>query len=1105
MKVPFQAETSTSDDLFGFGTGQSIGFCAIMKTKKKEKPHPADVTCNATLVFKEEGNSFGVKTKVSTRIFSPSANPPVPPAPATPACKSSCSSCSSCPCYSCSSLTCEERTTESRFTFDSQAALNQYEFMPMQTSNDLGAVLDMHDQTSTFDSQASSLNQYEYMPIQTSNDPGGVLDESTLCTFDKEDCNCSKMHLSKSFVEKLCKERNLERVSNCHQVVGKSKLSKLQNNNDSFVNLKHRGQMKQFRGVDELHRSLQGYASLLSPKLSFQKLESIAAVFRLAGLYEAGYDILPSGSDTNERSLTTRDVANTTPSYSTFANLEAREAVKTNILIRELILRAGAVYFNSDKGQNGNLVKVISWYDDVEAKKVRTYILDIEKCTGYSEDTAEAAKHSTKRLYPPPNFQFQGGGSDAGGGRTGESLKREMIKINLFALWAIIALCALHGLNCMFSEAFQKVIGVGKLGNRNAVQLIHAIYDLQQAYGVEPFAILANDIAQKHSLEIKDSQNRTVDKFPLLQEPIESRWWTLGKGAALYVYNRVLLRLMIIHIIKSRSSTKDETKKEVKIAIGAFPLTLEGVVLSDALLMTSFVEKFLHPWLETLQRGDERVGGTPGFTIRMLLSCFFLMDQELKQLGNNGWKANEKFQPFLRDLENIRSDNVVYPTTKDKDGKVYLDIKQMGNITSLEDIPFKKLTEEESSAQETKANQFFKITRDKLHQIDFHPYRDQNKLLFLALFDEKPCGKVVSDIMRGIDDDEDEEEEFFHPILKRTMNMKGYRKFIKEKFDIETFKDALREPDTIPNKHITENIKMSGVAHIASNDIWNNNSNESRRLRNLYKRVYAALPATTHMVESAVKTVTECVMHGQRDDQRSTIAAIGTNLRKEIVNRTIRQMIREKADKGETYKKESDIKARGKASKEQTCNLALERHAKKNAIERKMGKVPFQEMFESIEISLTDRNKAFSKDLSKKKIKRTNDQLELNMEKVMGIPKALLLFGYDKTSLQKGRCEFKDLKKEKHWDYLVTELEQRNIDVPLAWNWKKTLAKLKEASGEGATDFEPLTKTLDEIESLEKKRQTREQIRTKYLNDLKKNFSQKIMPQIKADFPEWNA
>lgn len=154
--------------------------------------------------------------------------------------------------------------------------------------------------------------------------------------------------------------------------------------------------LKQFRGVDEFHCSLHGLPPLLAPKLSFQKIEGISAIFRLAALYEAGYEILPLGSDTNERSLTSREVANTSPSYSTFANLETREVVKTNILIRELILRAGEVYFNSNKGQNGNLVKVISWYDDVEAKNVRTYILDIEKCTGYSEETAEVAKHSSK-------------------------------------------------------------------------------------------------------------------------------------------------------------------------------------------------------------------------------------------------------------------------------------------------------------------------------------------------------------------------------------------------------------------------------------------------------------------------------------------------------------------------------------------------------------------------------------------------------------------------------------------------------------------------------------------------------------------------------------
>lgn len=90
-----------------------------------------------------------------------------------------------------------------------------------QTSTHIGTVPKTVPQ-STFGSEASSLHQYEYMSIQTSNDPSGVLDENTVCTFDQEDCNCLKMHLSKSFVEKLCKERNLKHVSNWNKVVVKA-------------------------------------------------------------------------------------------------------------------------------------------------------------------------------------------------------------------------------------------------------------------------------------------------------------------------------------------------------------------------------------------------------------------------------------------------------------------------------------------------------------------------------------------------------------------------------------------------------------------------------------------------------------------------------------------------------------------------------------------------------------------------------------------------------------------------------------------------------------------------------------------------------------------
>lgn len=86
MKIPFKAETSTSDDLFGENSGQSTGFCSVVKKERGEAVHPADVTSNTVFVFKKQGNAFGVKTSVSTRLFSPSSEtrPPAAPAASTP-------------------------------------------------------------------------------------------------------------------------------------------------------------------------------------------------------------------------------------------------------------------------------------------------------------------------------------------------------------------------------------------------------------------------------------------------------------------------------------------------------------------------------------------------------------------------------------------------------------------------------------------------------------------------------------------------------------------------------------------------------------------------------------------------------------------------------------------------------------------------------------------------------------------------------------------------------------------------------------------------------------------------------------------------------------
>ena len=67
FKLPFKAETRTSDELFGEGTGQSAGNVPAIP-RNQSQCHSSDTTCNAVFVFKKHGNNFDVATGVSTKL-----------------------------------------------------------------------------------------------------------------------------------------------------------------------------------------------------------------------------------------------------------------------------------------------------------------------------------------------------------------------------------------------------------------------------------------------------------------------------------------------------------------------------------------------------------------------------------------------------------------------------------------------------------------------------------------------------------------------------------------------------------------------------------------------------------------------------------------------------------------------------------------------------------------------------------------------------------------------------------------------------------------------------------------------------------------------------
>ena len=143
-------------------------------------------------------------------------------------------------------------------------------------------------------------------------------------------------------------------------------------------------------------------------------------------------------------------------------------------------MEAESVFNSCDKGQEGHLAKVLSWFSKRDTNQVRKFILDIEKCSGYSLGTALAIKNSTKKLVLGPDFRYGGGGTDAGGGGTGFSLKKAMIHYKIAGLDALVSYCCIHGIQLVFKEGISNWLREGGLEQRTAMQLLHSFYDLQK-------------------------------------------------------------------------------------------------------------------------------------------------------------------------------------------------------------------------------------------------------------------------------------------------------------------------------------------------------------------------------------------------------------------------------------------------------------------------------------------------------------------------------------------------------------------------------------------------------------------------------------------------
>ena len=89
------------------------------------------------------------------------------------------------------------------------------------------------------------------------------------------------------------------------------------------------------------------------------------------------------------------------PQRDKLQNLVTERACDSLMLVQESIRKNPYLYLCIHKGNkngNKNLAKYIAWYD-VDWKRVRTYLLDVDCTDKKTKDSAEAVLHSLKKVF----------------------------------------------------------------------------------------------------------------------------------------------------------------------------------------------------------------------------------------------------------------------------------------------------------------------------------------------------------------------------------------------------------------------------------------------------------------------------------------------------------------------------------------------------------------------------------------------------------------------------------------------------------------------------------------------------------------------------------
>jgi hypothetical protein len=145
-------------------------------------------------------------------------------------------------------------------------------------------------------------------------------------------------------------------------------------------------------------------------------------------------------------------------------------------------------------------------------------------------------------------------------------------------------------------------------------------------------------------LDLLNSTAPPKDLLKAMQEPLITRWWTIGSLAILTAKH---LQFFLLLAKRVCNMTKTNEKDNV-IASNLLWLASSEWIVGDVFFIAAIAKSWLNPHMKVYQGTDPNIG-EPAFLWFHRQVCFFLIIKDIHTMKHN-WQTHKDFSHFPRRL-----------------------------------------------------------------------------------------------------------------------------------------------------------------------------------------------------------------------------------------------------------------------------------------------------------------------------------------------------------------------------------------------------------------------------------------------------------------------